>query len=180
MVVVEKLMGKMLVRIRQTWLAFFAWAYPLDTTLAQHYLSPALFSLFQRMSRSDQQHHIRVLKRLLQRGQDHPDLIIAALLHDVGKTHVRLTMIDRIVTVLIKQFASEHYQHWSQGQPTGWRRACVAAAMHPQWGADMVALAGANPLAIELIHNHQTPPAVNMSEPLKTLLHYLQAADDAG
>jgi predicted HD phosphohydrolase len=49
-------------------------------------LSPEQQRLFGRFSASEQQHSYRVYETLKQAGQENPDLLAAALLHDVGKT----------------------------------------------------------------------------------------------
>ena len=38
-----------------------------------------------------------------------------------------------------------------------WRRAFLVAENHPDWGASMAEKAGASPLTVALIRNHQAP-----------------------
>jgi hypothetical protein len=166
----------MLGRVRQTLQAVSAWSRPVDDTPAARYLEPPLF---QTMSRSDRQHHLRVLNRLLRQGYDHPALVVAALLHDVGKTRVRFTIPDRIMAVLVKRLMPGQYAVWSQGEAKGWRKAIVASAQHPVWGADMVEAAGGDKLAVKLIRYHQATITDSMDANLRILLGQLQAADDA-
>lgn len=166
-------------RVRQTLQVITAWIRPVDDdALAAEYLDPALLELFQTMRRSDRQHHLRVLKYLLKRGHNHPSLLVAALLHDVGKTRTRLTIIDRILAVLVKALLPRRFERWSQSEPRGWRRAFVVSAYHPIWGAEMIIAAGGEPLAADLTRFHQTSPGEIQDDNLRDLLIKLQAADD--
>ncbi len=169
----------MLGRVRQTIQALLAWVRPVDNALAGDYLSTELYALFKRMARSDRQHHLRVLARLLDAGHDHPALLTAALLHDVGKIRVRFTIPDRIIAVLVKRFLPHRFETWSQREPRGWRKAIVVSAQHPEWGAEMVAKSGGDALTVALIRYHQTPVTDTMDETLRDLLPHLQTADDA-
>lgn len=165
-------------RIRQTLQALTAFFRPVDDGLAEKYLSTSQLALFKRMSRAERQHHLRVLKKLLKRGQTHPALLVAALLHDVGKTQTRFTLIERILAVLVKKFLPERFVQWSRHTPTGWRRAFVVSACHPAWGAAMADAAGSDPLALALIRHHQDKLQVVPRDEFENLLAALQAADD--
>jgi len=116
-------------------------------------------------------------------GEEQPDLLAAALLHDVGKSDHPLHIWERVVIVLGKAFFPGQVRRWGQGEPTGWRRPFVVAEQHPAWGADMAAEAGASPTTATLIRHHQdllvasgsqdTPPS-----PITLLLLPLQALDN--
>ncbi|CAG0991481.1 hypothetical protein ANRL2_03230 [Anaerolineae bacterium] len=168
----------MIGRVRQTLQATFAWVLPLDEQCAKSYLSEAQFALFKTMPRSERQHHLRVLEKLLKKGQNHPALITAALLHDVGKTRARFTIIERILVVLVKKFLPRQFELWANGEAKGWQQPFVMSAKHPEWGAEMVAAAGGDAMVVELIRQHQIrfdhPP---MNE-FENLLVALQASDD--
>lgn len=168
----------MIGRVRQTLQATFAWVLPLDERCAKSYLSEAQFALFKTMRRSERQHHLRVLEKLLKKGQNHPALLTAALLHDVGKTRARFTIIERILAVLVKKFLPRQFEIWANGDAKGWKQPFVVSAKHPEWGAEMVNTAGGDALTVELIRQHQTrldhPP---MNE-FENLLVALQSSDD--
>ncbi|GIK63238.1 MAG: HDIG domain-containing protein [Chloroflexota bacterium] len=168
----------MIGRVRQTLQATFAWVLPLDERCAKLYLSEAQFALFKTMRRSERQHHLRVLEKLLKKGQNHPALITAALLHDVGKTRARFTIIERILAVLVKKFLPHQFETWANGEAKGWKQPFVVSAKHPEWGAEMVAMAGDDAMVVELIRQHQNrlkhPPANEFED----LLVALQASDD--
>ncbi len=165
-------------RVRQTIQALTAWIRPVDDGLAANYLDEPLLRLFKSMPRSDRQHHLRVLQYLLKRNHQHSSLLVAALLHDVGKTCVNITIFDRILAVVIKALLPRQFNRWSQGEPHGWRRAFVVSAQHPNWGADMIESAGADPVAVALTRYHQTPSTEITNDKLRRLLIVLQAADD--
>ena|SRR5260221_9082062 len=165
--------------MRQGLRALSAWARPIDEDQAAEILSPDLLALFRRMRRSEQQHSLNVLQMLRERGQNHPALLIAALLHDVGKSFIAFHLWDRVIVVLVKAVAPESAQRWGKGLPTGWRRPFVVSFQHPTWGAEMVAAAGGDPLAVELIAIHQTQLAHEPQTLTERLLIALQAADDA-
>lgn len=173
------MMNRVTYRIWQTTQALTAGLRPVDEGIAAEQLSPELFALFKSMARTDQHHHLRVYKQLIADGHDHPAIVQAALLHDVGKTRVRFTIADRIWAVVVKTLWPKIFVRWSQGEPIGWRRAMVASAQHPAWGAEMVAAADGDPFAVELIAHHQDPITDDLSDDLKHWLPIFQAVDDA-
>lgn len=133
--------------------------------------------LFTRYDHADQWHALRVLHMLRDAGYNHPDLLVAALLHDVGKTRYPLSVWDRIVIVVGQAFFSRRAEHWGHGAPQGWRRPFVVRAQHPAWGAEMAVAAGSRPGVVTLIRRHQERPADTAGEE-ETLLRQLQWADD--
>jgi hypothetical protein len=126
------------------------------------------------MQISEQAHAFRVLERLKAAGQTDPDLLVAALLHDVGKILIPLSLLDRVIIVLGNHFFRQSAVRWSKGTPIGLRRPFVVATMHPGWGADLARQAGVSPRSMDLIRRHHDPLSTNDS-----LLAALQAADNA-
>ncbi len=140
-------------------------------------LSPGELALFRRFSPADQWHSYRVLCDLRGAGYNDPDLSVAALIHDVGKTRYPLSAWDRTVIVLGAVLFPRRSVVWGQGQVDSWRRPFVVRARHPEWGAEMAAEVGASPVAVELIGRHQDK-AAEAPEELVELLRALQWADD--
>ena len=166
-------------RLRQFWQNVTA--RPL-TAVAQSevsaQLTPAETTLFQQFSSSDQWHSYRVMKTLQAANHIHPDLLTAALLHDVGKTRVPLSVWERSWVVVGQVIWPKKTAVWGQDAPLGWKRPFVVKAQHPAWGADMAAAAGSSELAVGLIRRHQdNVPETAVSE-MDRLLRHLQWADN--
>ena len=81
--------------------------------------------------------------------------MVAALLHDVGKTRYPLRLWERVLIVLGRRMFPEKVKEWGSGDPEGWKRAFVIAQQHPDWGADLVEEAGGSPLTVAIIRRHQ-------------------------
>lgn len=174
-------MARLLYRARQLWLAWRAVPNDGDLELARGALSPALMALFMGMQPGEQAHSLHIFHRLRRSGVTHPDLLAAALLHDVGKSLHPLRLWERVLIVLGKAAFPGKVRLWGQASPGGWQRAFVVAEQHPAWGAEMAARAGASPLAAALIRRHQDslspgPAAVESLE--YRLLYHLQLLDD--
>jgi hypothetical protein len=148
-----------------------------DNDLVKMHLSPALFRLFQRMSPADQAHGIRVLRHLLSEGESHPALLAAALLHDVGKLHVKPSIWERVLAVVIAWFVPDATVRWGKGEPRGWRKPFVIAAQHPHWGAEMISSAGGEAALVTLVRRHQEPLGENLEDEFERKLLQLQEAD---
>lgn len=168
----------MFYRVQQGLRALTAWLRPVDYATAQAILSPPLVALFMQMRRSEQQHSLHVLASLRQMGHHHPDLLVAALLHDVGKSRARIGLVGRTLAVLARTFTPSLARRWAAGEERGWRRPFVVAERHPAWGAEMLAEAGAPPLAVTLVRRHQEWVNDPQTEE-ERLLAALQAADAA-
>lgn len=140
-------------------------------------LSPAEQQLFSQFTLSDQWHSYRVATMLQEAGHNHHELLVAALLHDVGKTKAPISVIERSLIVLAQWFFPNRVGEWGDGEPVGWKRPFVVKMQHPEWGAQMATVAGSNPLAISLIRRHQDPLSEIKSEEDR-LLQLLQWADD--
>jgi len=141
-------------------------------TLARH-LSPALTALFHRMAASEQAHALAVLAQLQARGCTDPDLLAAALLHDVGKVRLPLSTLDRVLIVLAKRFMPQAAARWGQADGRGFKRPFVTAARHAAWGAELAQAAGASARTCSWIRKHQDEPAAG-----DDMLRALQEADD--
>ncbi len=172
-------MGGVWYRLRQFWQNITApqfTAVALAEVAAR--LTPTEMALFQQFTNSDRWHSYRVMKTLQTAGQTHPDLLTAALLHDVGKTRVPLTVWERSWIVAAEMAWPGKTAVWGQGAPVGWRRPFVVKAQHPAWGAAMAAAAGSHPWVVELIGRHQDVVSETAVTPTDELLRHLQWADD--
>jgi putative nucleotidyltransferase with HDIG domain len=163
-------------RVSQFVQALLAQPAAADVRLATDHLPPSLQTLYNGMSRAERSHSLAVLRALLRQGQTDPDLLAAALLHDVGKTRAPLRMFDRVLVVLTQRVAPAAARDWSTGAARGWRRPFVVAARHPDWGGEFLEQAGASPRLVDMVRRHHAvlPPLVTEVD---RLLAALQAAD---
>jgi len=118
-----------------------------------------------------------VLRTLCEAGYNHPDLLAAALLHDVGKICHPLSIWDRTVIVVGSGLFPERAERWARGSLDSWRRPFVVRAQHPAWGAEMALDAGSRIEVVEMIRHHQDEIADDGRE-TDRLLVALQWADD--
>ncbi len=143
------------------------------------FLSPDLAGLFFNMNRADQLHSLRVLNELTRTGQDDPDLLAAALLHDVGKTLSSLNPIQRAVVVLANLVAPGLVNRMGQDyNESGRWKPFVTAVQHPRWGADLVEKHGGSTRLANIIRRHQEPLSPTTPADLKPLIALLQQADN--
>jgi putative nucleotidyltransferase with HDIG domain len=154
------------------------WVRQPDRSRAALYLTPALLALFDAFRPAEAQHSLYVLETLLHMGESNPSLLMAALLHDIGKTRYPYTLPERVIVVLTRKFFPTLAKRWGAGDPQTWRRPFVISQQHPAWSAEMVAQAGADPLTIELIAAHQRKMDHAPQDETERLLAALQAADD--
>jgi len=141
-------------------------------------LTPAETALFDQLSANDQWHSFHVMQMLQSAGHSGPDLIKAALLHDVGKAGTRFSLWQRSLVVLAGVLLPWRTAVWGQGEAGGWRRPFAVKAQHPQWSAELAAQAGCSPRTVSLIRRHQEPlPDTAVAEE-DELLRRLQWADD--
>lgn len=141
-------------------------------------LSPLQLVLFRRQSYNEQQHGYRVMHKLRAAGYDAPDLLAAALLHDVGKTVAPIRWWDRVVVVLVEALLPGMARDWGQGPPRGWRRPFVVRARHADWGAAEVLAAESTPITVTLVRHHQDELSTEVRSEADRLLHLLQWADN--
>ena len=160
-------------RLAQFWRTLTAPFRPADESYAAAHLAPRLLGLFRRMSRAEQLHGIAVCQALEARGYADPDLLAAALLHDVGKLSVPPRLWERVLVVLGEHFFPALADRWGQGEPRGLRRGFVIRRRHAEWGAELAAQAGASPRTVTLIRRHHSPPGEDAQ------LAALQAQDNA-
>lgn len=165
-------------RAWQFWKAVRARPAVQDLKQAAGLLGPSLLDLFYRMSPGDQAHSLRIFRQLLDQGERNLDLLIAALLHDVGKSLYPLATWERVWIVIGRALFPARLEAWGCGEPRGWRRSFVIACQHPQWGAELAAQAGASVLIVWLIRHHQERSDTDPTNLEGQLLKRLQQFDD--
>jgi len=126
---------------------------PAERQVIADNLTPAQQRLFWAMMVEDQRHSLDVFYTLQRRGCQDRDLLLAALLHDVGKGEVRLW--QRVLYVLLRAGPSGVLSRLAQPKGTGWRRALASINEHGRRGAALAQETGAPPAVVELIRNHQ-------------------------
>jgi putative nucleotidyltransferase with HDIG domain len=143
--------------------AQFAWARDLIK-------DDRLFTLFARQEARDIVHAVRTAEWLLERGDDDRELLMAALLHDVGKGRQRTR--DRIAWVMAETMGWERLLA-SPGSRLEVRRAMARTASHSRVGADLLEAAGSPAEVVRLTRLHHEEPGQD------DMLLRLQAADAA-
>jgi putative nucleotidyltransferase with HDIG domain len=123
-------------------------------------------------------------RKLLVQGETQPDLLVAALLHDVGKLRYRLNPLERAMIVLAKAFLPAQVDHWGSLPPGGWeslpawRKAFVLSKQHATWGAELAHQAGVSPLTESLIRQHHQPCGTELLTQEDRLLNKLRLVDN--
>lgn len=164
-------------RASQTFRVLLAKPRSEDLALAEEHLPPPLGEIFHQMSPADQAHGLRVLRSLLARDEKDPDLLAAALLHDIGKSQVRLRLWERVLIVVTSWLAPGRVRLWGEGQLTSRRRPFVIAVRHPAWGAEMIRQAGGSEELVTLVLRHQEDLPPDPAKEIDRLLYRLQEAD---
>ena len=145
---------------------------------AAQILRPEARALFARQARQDQRHALAVYETLRREGHSHPDLLAAALLHDVGKGAAQLPAWQRGVFVLAERFVPGMLDRAIHDETGSWWRSLADYAGHAEIGAHWAEKAGCSPLTVALIRRHEERLESCQTEEDR-LLTTLQAADCA-
>jgi len=130
-----------------------------DVKWIESTLSEAEFALWSRMYGPDRRHSAgaaREVERLLGPRATGP-VLAAALLHDIGKLDSGLRTWGRVVATLSAKVAGRDTASlWRKG--SGFTRRVGLYLDHPDLGADMLELAGSDPLTVAWAREHHLPP----------------------
>jgi hypothetical protein len=140
-------------------------------------LSSGELELWRRMSGVDRRHAVGVAQRV-ERAlgvEATPAVLAAALLHDVGKVASGLGTYGRVVATVAALAAGRSTAHaWSDRG--GFTRKVGLYLRHPELGADMLRIAGSDPLTVTWAMEHHLPPdRWTLTPPVASAL---KAADD--
>lgn len=118
-------------------------------------LSEAEYGLWRRMSGPDRRHSAQVgrdVERILGNEATAP-VLAAALLHDVGKIDASLGTWGRVIATLSAKVAGHDAASlWIKS--SGFTRRVGLYLHHPEIGADMLELAGSDPLTVSWAEEH--------------------------
>lgn len=140
-------------RVRQFFRALIAPLKVRGLEDARAELTQSQWKLFLRMGPADRDHALTVYRELRTRGHQHPDLLVGALLHDVGKAGAPLPPWTRAIVVLLQWLAPQTLERLSQGGQ-GRHRPLAAYRRHAELGAEWAAQAGCSPLTVAIIRRH--------------------------
>jgi hypothetical protein len=138
---------------------------------------PGERDLWRRMSRADRRHAAGVARRVeaaLGADAERP-VLAAALLHDVGKLTSGLGTFGRVVATLAGAATRRRrVERWVAGR--GFIRRIGLYLSHGRLGADMLAMAGSDPLTVSWAREHHNPAGEwSVAAEVGAALH---AADD--
>jgi putative nucleotidyltransferase with HDIG domain len=142
-----------------------------DFELAHEHLGATLFELFRGQHPRDIVHSAGAARWLLERGHTNPDLIAAALLHDVGKGHQR--RMDRVAYVLASYVRVTKFVGSAESR-FALRSAVFRSDSHGERGAEMLGRAGAHEAVVTLTRLHHMP---QRADPVLALLQQADAAN---
>jgi hypothetical protein len=159
--------ARIIYRTRQFWHGLRLTPTAGEIDRVRRLLNPAQFDLFFRLQPGEQSHSLAVFNNLSGAGEGNPDLLVAALLHDAGKSLYPLKLWERVWIVLGKAFFPQRSEEWASGNLEDlhdlpfWKRPFVVADQHPQWGANLAAQACSSSLVVSLIRRHQETLAMD-------------------
>jgi hypothetical protein len=175
-------MRRVLYRVRQFLGSLWPHITPDEQSELSRWLPPQAVAVFRQMTLRDQRHSLIVLRRLQAAAPDQPDLLAAALLHDVAKTAQpgrRIRLHHRVLVVLMNATRPGWVQQVARNDPGSWRYPFYLHLHHPDLGARLAEQAGCSALTVELIRRHQEKLTHAPRNETERLLALLQAADDA-
>lgn len=110
------------------------------------------------MSRRDQRHCLNVYLALREQGYDDPQLLTAALLHDVGKAVRPIPLLYRVAVTLLQAFSPQALAYLAARGRHQLLEPFRIAQEHAEIGAQMLRDAGLPPPVVELVRYHHGWP----------------------
>lgn len=122
-----------------------------EATVVRALLSPVEQTLFLAMQRRDQRHSLDLFHALQAKGASH-EVLVAALLHDVGKG--RLHDWQRVLFVLLEAARPGLGRPLEAPTGPGWRTGLWRLRHHARLGAERLVEAGTAPRVVEIVAAH--------------------------
>src|SRR5262245_17706884 len=148
-----------------------------DEEWAQSKLLPSEVALWCRMSGADRRHAVgvaREVERALGVEATRP-VLAAALLHDVGKIESGLGVYGRVVATVCGLIAGRD-EAKERNRGRGFSRRVGLELLQPDLGADLLGMAGSDPLTEAWARQHHRSPSSWTIDP--HIAEALKAADD--
>jgi hypothetical protein len=175
---------RIIYRVRQFWRMVFEKPDGSEIKLVQAILSSEQVVLFMQMQPGEKNHALTMYQRLVEQDENNPDLLVAALLHDVGKTKYTMNPVERTMVVLARAIIPGLARKW--GRPPsmvwdklpGWRKSFIIAEQHAAWGAELAHNTGVSALTETLIYKHHHQNAQTPGDEENNLLYKLWVVDN--
>ena len=138
---------------------------PEEQSFAQRVLPAGAVTLFDAMPVADRRHALDVAGRLVAAGNDDPDLLAAALLHDAAKGR-RMRLVHRIGGVLLEAFAPAVLRRLASPNPGSWRYPFHLYLQHADLSAELASGVGCSPRVAAFIRGSATGPDARLQRAL--------------
>ncbi|MYD65279.1 MAG: HD domain-containing protein [Chloroflexi bacterium] len=148
--------------VRRFFRGFRGTLTPAERQTVEALLGPEELRCFRALQGREQRHAVDVLRHLEGHGSPSDDLLVAALLHNVGKGRVRLH--ERVAYTLLTMFTPRLLARVAAPDGRGFRRAMAAQRDHPAIGAEALAAIGVRPRVVELVRGHHDASADDDAE----------------
>jgi predicted HD phosphohydrolase len=129
---------------------------PAEEDRARTLLPDRAWSLFAAMPTADRRHAIDVALRLMEGGQQDPDLLTAAMLHDAAKGS-RMRLWHRVAGVLLEATVPHALRRLASPDERSWRYPFHLYVHHAALSADAALAAGCSPRSAAFIRGSIDP-----------------------
>ena len=136
---------------------------PEEARAISELLSEPELQLFLTMRPRDRRHAVETMRHARRIAEEHgatpsDELLVAALLHDIGKGHPRVE--DRVIYVMLRAISLSLVDRLAGTEGGRWRLALWRLRHHASVGAAQLETIGSAPRVVELtaIHHQEPPP----------------------
>lgn len=175
----EKHFGSLKHLIARFAFSFFSSKPTTETLEFLNLLNSDELNLFNAQRKLDKRHSFRNVKKLhILLGTPAPDIVIACGLHDVGKVQSGFGVFGRVFATCVATVAGLHrVDAWSGNSSNSITQRIATYVRHPEIGADLLAGAGSNLIAITWARDHHKRLHESTLEP--SLFRLLSKVDSA-
>jgi putative nucleotidyltransferase with HDIG domain len=154
-------------RVSQFWRHASARVSEQERGAAERLLGPSLWPLFAQLPVNDQRHGLDVLETVMRLDREPGRLLQqAALLHDIGKSGARFSVVERSLTVFLRATSPSLLHVFLRARP-GFASRHHIYIDHARIGAERLRAAGAPELAAVVAEHHDAEPALEVTRRLQ-------------